>query len=294
MSQISNTLANQSVEPEEVAHRIVIACDNAISQASKDQLPATDADTPGLEDFLWQLWNDVLDTAQSSDVGQPRLVEIVRLLKGATHHNTTWRIWGAETDWKELPLLGPQARERYNGPSPNANLSDPTVQAFLAGERPDPSKPDLVAVYNDSERWINLNHFLARLYASVVWDFGLYGIWSMRAALEGGGDDSLGPESLRIEIAAVWIVIAGKTMYESKEKYEESGKGGPLWKGANGYSRERWAFWKKQFEEYQQQPNIADWASKAIEVWSSITHNIYRTESFIKRALVKMKEVESS
>jgi len=134
------------------------------------------------------------------------------------------------------------------------------VQAVLAGKRPDPSDTDLVARYKDSERWIDLNHFLARLYAGSVWDFGLYGLWSMRAALEGGGDDSLGPEPLRIEIAAIWIAIAGELMFKSREKYGGAGKGGPLWSGAEGYSPERWTFWKEIFEKLDQQLKVADWA----------------------------------
>jgi len=104
MSGTSEILADQSYQPIEVSQHIVAACYNAVSEASKNQPPeSSDADTPGLEDFLWQLWNNVLDTAQNSDVGQPRLVEIVRMLKDVEHHGATWRVWGAETNWNELP-----------------------------------------------------------------------------------------------------------------------------------------------------------------------------------------------
>ena len=57
-----------------------------------------------------------------------------------------------------------------------------------------------------------------------------------------------------VPAAAAWIFAAGKNMYMEGD-LSPNGEGwagdplecGQLWNGASGFSKERWAFWKKRF-----------------------------------------------
>ncbi|OQV11815.1 hypothetical protein BV898_13871 [Hypsibius exemplaris] len=62
-------------------------------------------------------------------------------------------------------LLGPTARENYNGPRQYDTIFD--------RQRPHPT---------DKQRqdWLNLNRFLARLWQTDTAEFSLYGIWALR------------------------------------------------------------------------------------------------------------------
>lgn len=93
-------------------------------------------------------------------------------------------------------------------------------------------------------------------------DFSLYGLWSMREALE---YDELGehwPQAtkndrldLEVSAAAQWIFYAGKEMFLFEHEYPSGGnkgargKGGPRWPGKHGFCRERWDLWKVSFLE---------------------------------------------
>ena len=115
MSTTEEILRDTSLPPTQAATLIVEACDSAVSLASEGKQVSNTGDTPGLEDFMWILWSNVLSIAQESDPAQPRLIEILRTLKTSNHKGAAWRIWGSETSWADLPIFGAQARERFNG-----------------------------------------------------------------------------------------------------------------------------------------------------------------------------------
>lgn len=125
--------------------------------------------------------------------------------------------------------------------------------------------------------WKNLNAFAARITAShCKKDFKLYGLWSLREALENElwiGTANVGPNEVQPEdlphersihvlpglvpAAAQWIFHAGRVLFTCQEEILPTSKGGDpmrggtLWNGKHGFCQERWGLWKKRFEWVQ-------------------------------------------
>jgi hypothetical protein len=147
----------------------------------------------------------------------------------------------------------------------------------------------------------NFNAFLAKANASRrVPEFKLYAIWALRRALEDADWADAPPQldpgydaATRARLtylctvsvldgyvppAAQWIFHAGRLIFHSNDEYVEPGsdpaRGGKLWTGKHGFSRERWAFWKERFgwvsacEELE--PSTRDVARKAVEAMDEI------------------------
>lgn len=105
--------------------------------------------------------------------------------------------------------------------------------------------------------FVNLNAFAARLTAAHVFDLSLYGIWTLREALEEQEPDGAFAQtsSKAIASASMWFLYAGKTMRELSRKGEAfegrvaiPGKtvADKDWKGFN---EERWALWAERFKK---------------------------------------------
>lgn len=105
------------------------------------------------------------------------------------------------------------------------------------------------------DQWININAFVARLTAgyrpSEPFDFSLYGVWTIRAALE----DEETTDASQIQAACVWLIYAGQVLleksqsefqYDGKMAKEGSSLRGKEWRGC---SDERWNYWQKKIED---------------------------------------------
>lgn len=75
-----------------------------------------------LECFCWTLWSAFVKTAESAPEDAPcvyidRLVRLVRAIKESEplrdSHGHVLSFWAGEC-WKDLPLLGPAMREKWN------------------------------------------------------------------------------------------------------------------------------------------------------------------------------------
>lgn len=111
--------------------------------------------------------------------------------------------------------------------------------------------------------WQNLNAFAARCTAAQTLDLKIYGLWTLRDALE--SESSHCPSSHDIQFldvvvpaAAQWVLHAGKTIFNSNDEVQEDeiqpshGLDSPttvnLWKGKSGFCMGRWTLWKTRFE----------------------------------------------
>jgi hypothetical protein len=157
-------------------------------------------------------------------------------------------------------------------------LSRPDVQAVLASSTPTSNDPVLAAAATARTRWLSLHTFLARLWAERgVSSLALNALWAARDGLEypadspgRPGSEALGPRALRIETAAIWLSIAGREMYASREIWgprgnedwpENAGKpgrGGELWDGVDGYDPARWAVWKGSLEGIVKEQDLSE------------------------------------
>lgn len=107
----------------------------------------------------------------------------------------------------------------------------------------------LTATPADLQPCINRHIFTALLTAEGVHDFALFGLWTLREALEGDFPWHPPPsEEIAIPLAHVWIIHASANLVHRRDDYGRAGQGGSKWKGSAGFSEERWRFWMKRFE----------------------------------------------
>ncbi|KAJ8480927.1 hypothetical protein ONZ51_g6339 [Trametes cubensis] len=294
-------LENPTLSPEEVANTITSLCREVVKATPPSEEANGGDDTPGLEGFLWDIWNAVVTIAEEDTSSHDRLAAILPAIKAKGKSGCEgWRIWGNDFDWANLPVYGPAVRESMNGPSPATenqwidyhDSSQSECRAALAGDPPTDS-PASRAGAAARKRWLNLNAFLARLWALGVMDCTMYGISTMRMELEPYSlppekrppTEAYGIQEIEVENAAIWVRIAGKRMFECREilgpkgnpnwdpQYGAAGSSGGTWEGVDGYHPERWALWKSIFGKIANEggrQNMVDAAKVAVVAMEQI------------------------
>lgn len=125
---------------------------------------------------------------------------------------------------------------------------------------------------DDSQEWENLQTFLGLLTVRGYPDKKLYGLWTLRDALEEQEYD-------KFPAAVGWIIMAGKVLYNSTDEYAPHGGADParpgrLFQGNRGFSKERWAFWKRAFLDAGNRDDLGEetrmWAQKGAETMTSV------------------------
>ncbi|TBU24803.1 hypothetical protein BD309DRAFT_959791 [Dichomitus squalens] len=275
-------IRDQTISPEQAADVIAEQCRQALESAPTNDRVTQQGDTPWLENFLWVFWSKLVELAQEDSSVHDRTAHVLAALKAKGSEGCEgWRVWGSQTSWAELPLLGPVSREEMNGPQQwfklrgtgSLDLSAPKAQGLLAGDDPTDDDPETREVIKARQKWLNLNAFLAQLWALGVVDEAFFGICSMAAGLEpltlsstrrptreqAGVFD--GPQELQIEVASVWLRIAGARMYACREILGPKGdpdwdarrgcpgRSGGTWDGVDGYHPDRWRYWKGILQE---------------------------------------------
>ncbi|KAI0831723.1 hypothetical protein BC628DRAFT_1407356 [Trametes gibbosa] len=277
---------DQTLASEEVARRIVALCRRAVNETLQPDVPRSNGprkETPGLSDFLWSFWSDLVGIAKMDVNLHDRLASIVEVIK---HEGTSgcadWTLDGDDFDWNDLPLFGLVARENMNGPARVVKdvrvQVTPTPVSSSALPIPDPAR----------EQWLNMNTFMATLWARGAWNCSFYGITTMRMELEPyslppdqrmpGGVSSF--EEPDVEVAEIWVRVAGRQMFECRDIFGprgdpswnsnagRPGASGGTWDGVDGYAPERWDHWKSIFhmiskESGKENVNVA--AKAAVE-----------------------------
>ncbi|KAH0368600.1 hypothetical protein KCU65_g3801, partial [Aureobasidium melanogenum] len=234
-----------------------------------------------LETHLRNLWNSFLHLASqqsySSKYFSKQQGSLVELLKSLiTDASVLKDTDGKEVDfdgskvWQGLPFFGQQVRECWNFPY----------------------HKEVDAKTRDA--WINVNAFVARLTGVAInehggerqgysaLDYSLYGIWSLRSALEEERENSPGENTFDASIgaAAVWIVYAGeqytsptlKGLANSNKTYSgKVAKPGSRFKDQEwrGYNMDRWFTWRKELHQANrlvQDSNISGLVRLALKV----------------------------
>jgi hypothetical protein len=203
----------------------------ASSAADTLVAPATSAfvvgDSGAGEAALWDIWTNVVEYASQTPAHElDRVVEIIAAV-AELKEPAAFEIWGKQTAWKELPLLGPVIRESWD----DERHTEP----------------------------FNINAFAARLTAAGLVDLSIYAIWTLRLVLEDSAPsqiyDRRGDEGCKA--AAAWFIYAGKVLYAyCNEEKTYSGRAamqgsdvvGEDW---SGYNQGRWRLWVERLEEVQ-------------------------------------------
>ena len=116
-------IGDNSLSAEQAANEIARQCKQSINSESsptkrRDSASATESDENHLENFLWPFWTDVLNLAQDDASTHARIAHVIAALKAKGAEGCEgWSVWGSETNWSQLPLLGPVSREAMNGGS---------------------------------------------------------------------------------------------------------------------------------------------------------------------------------
>jgi hypothetical protein len=121
------------------------------------------------------------------------------------------------------------------------------------------------------EYFLNANKFCACLKLTghpTFEGFDLFGLWTMRGALEDrttlSNEDTIDPPDVFIPAAEAWIAIAGPQMYRWDREFEyggnrgQPGRGGPLWSGRQGFAPRRFQLWRRRFAELAKSELLSD------------------------------------
>lgn len=118
-------------------------------------------------------------------------------------------------------------------------------------------------------------------------DLKIYGLWTLRVALENGSSNGPSSDDLQlldfvVPAAAQWILHAGKAIFNCGDVVQEDEIQGNdlatvgLWKGKHGFCKERWTLWKKRFE-----------LAHSVEELNAVSREVAR------QATKAMEEIES-
>ena len=217
--------------------------------------------------FLFEMWDVVVSLAEQipwNHPGQNRLVELIQALRDLPEPKTVeLKNWDDQVVYSDLPLLGPVMTERNHGMRFIFSYILFCVWSFIG----------IVIAFNleypsgDPEalriRKYNFVAFSARLTQSGVADRSLhFSIVDFQSALEVEPDyrskvyHKQGPQmDLYVPFPVIWLLLCGdvifshcrnpgppSTLIQVKDRKRN-------WKGASGFSIERWNFWKKRFGE---------------------------------------------
>ena len=204
-------------------------------QAAEHLASISLADDSDLEGGITSLWSLIFKCAYNFPDHHDKLVNVLvqlsKLPNAKTSKGNSIVLYDMQV-WKDLPMLGWQFRDEWNATVP-AGPPDARQKAI--------------------SQIINRDKFTARLMATKepVFSYSWFALITLREALETPAHEC-SAESLEalIPAAAAWISILGADIYQWNEGFDGAlGKGGPLWKGQCGFSKERWQFWKERFGE---------------------------------------------
>ncbi|KAI0747625.1 hypothetical protein C8Q80DRAFT_687522 [Daedaleopsis nitida] len=289
---------DSTISPHAVSSTILKECRKAVDAAPEGRKVDRDGDTPGLSSFLWSFWSNYFSLIKDDNSSHERFLQILIALKRQKSSGCQgWQIWGEGMDWSDLPLFGPVSREEFNGPFPRTkdgrelSFSNPQGRDILAGAS-SLDDPDSRAYASIRTGWLNLNTFLARVWALDIQDESLFAMFLMRDNIEtltltsttepmpvSDGNESE-PQELKIEAAAAWIRYAGARMFACREimgpkgnpdwpaSHGHPGASGGTWDGVDGYHSDRWAHWKGIFADIADgkwRKNVREAAQAAVE-----------------------------
>ncbi|KAK3990912.1 hypothetical protein QBC44DRAFT_59236 [Cladorrhinum sp. PSN332] len=225
--------------------------------------PTTAAD-PYSEDLIHDLLSDYLGSLfatifnlikKTPQENQTHIIGFLQQLQRQSLTRSDLKFDDKEI-WADLPTFGWAARDNFN---------------FDVHDKAN-SKSE------ERQEWENIAYFLATLTAlepvKPVFDFSLFGLWTLREAFESNeGDTEEG-----VKLAAIWVHVAGKRLKGLSKKGKDFdsrlGVAGPKYEEKHadwiGFSEERWGIWKEGFqraEEWVESEDAQGLVKKALELF---------------------------
>jgi len=115
---------------------------------------------------------------------------------------------------------------------------------------------------------INLTAFNARILGHGIIPLEHWAAQTFRIVLEEDYTDRETQLDSLVPAAAQYILYAGEAIFRCKDEMsvsqgqENFTYAGPLWKGRQGLSKERWSFWKMRFEDVSKLDSVEDGTKK--------------------------------
>ena len=175
---------------------------------------------------MWSIMFDIISGFRALD---PRIFKLARLVMALQQRSGVWE-WRhpAERSWAELPYFDEEL-DKYWRRSPNMFDSSSQASCTMA-------------------EWTAMNSFVALLGVKDVKYIHRYAIFSIRNAVQhapqsGGFGYYDAVMNFGVPAAAVWIMIAGKTIFDQVLQQEH-------FQSPQGISIRQWQFWKLGFMLY--------------------------------------------
>ncbi|KAI6864610.1 hypothetical protein KC343_g6071 [Hortaea werneckii] len=185
------------------------------------------------------------------------LVKIAQLPDAVDEHGSPLILYGMQI-WHRMPTFSWELNDEYNG----FHIPTDEQRQLLPPARRNVSSSELVT------QLANLNTLVAMLTKTRLqaFDFSLFALWTMRAALEIPVDKTRSDQPLDawIPAAAAWIRITGDQVFRWGHEYPSGplegapGKGGPMWQGKHGLCHERWQLWHSRFQYLGTKDQVVD------------------------------------
>ncbi|KAI7082162.1 hypothetical protein KC356_g8578 [Hortaea werneckii] len=245
---------------------------NASTQDTADRLASValsqGTSEDDLETGIGLIWSTVIICAKEKPDHIQQLVDVLvkiaQLPDAVDEHGSPLTLYGMQI-WHRMPTLSWDLNEsEYNG----FHIPTDEQRQLLPPARRHVSSSELI------RQLANLNILVAMLTKTRLraFDFSLFALWTMRAALEIPADKARPDQPLEawIPAAAAWISVTGDQVFNWDHEYPSGplegapGKGGPLWQGKHGFCHERWQLWRSRFEYLGTQDQVLDAETRKI------------------------------
>ncbi|KAK9783983.1 hypothetical protein SCAR479_00542 [Seiridium cardinale] len=212
-------------------------------------------DTEDAADYLWAVWQVIVDVVTSPDVTSEIYEHLVSIIQGLTQvAKGELLVWtGVRRVWTDLPLF-PQCMETYDK-NPIAEGDELTPESL--------------------HLWRNWSSFIARCMDGAVLGMYVQQIDALRGALEEELDieRDMAKTECQLQVAFEWIThTARNLLWWAQENIglvdvandsTQYFPGGPLYQGPPCVCLRRWGFWQARFEELGKHPGLSEEIRKA-------------------------------
>ncbi|OJJ46433.1 hypothetical protein ASPZODRAFT_142250 [Penicilliopsis zonata CBS 506.65] len=221
------------ISPADAAFQI-----NELTPMKREAQGEEDVEHP--ESYMWEIWGFFIEISKQIPHDHPSQDKLVSLIKELTLlPSVEVEIWGPSDCvlqkklrvWADLPLMGAAWTEAWDEPSDY----DDSYEAFKQG--------------------INWHAFSARLLQSGLTRWFMYAVRIFRLASEEEPYRKKDTWEYRICAAAQWIEHSRQAIFQkldsefSTKELNQMAEG-PLYKGKEGMSHERWDFWEAEFRAF--------------------------------------------
>ncbi|KAI3392493.1 hypothetical protein diail_5658, partial [Diaporthe ilicicola] len=231
-----------------LAYAINAATDEAATEAAiqLDALCPPLDQYPDAQDYMWAIWEIIMDAAESHDVTNEIQEGMIRTLQALQQiAKGDMDIYGGDgfkkRVWRDLPVLPVCFEASFNDPTSDSAKSELTPKS--------------------AQMWRNINRFGARFFSGGLLGPYSQAIHALRLALE--DEPSPVPEvaECRLRVACDWVFYGASPLllwaqenigYTDVPEDDTAAftPGGVLYKGPQTMCLLRWGFWMQRFEEF--------------------------------------------